>query len=155
MQVSRQSVKAHQSFSSIGSSPSTGFQVYLAKCWDPYVSPGCMIRVVFFCSFSTLFQHVDLVNTSLKAWFQVYLSQPWVLCTQTKAVSYDLMGVESDFWVLFFFLVNCLGGWNQYMWLVPAPGPKCKLNFSSFLTLPHLSDCLICTRNSLSIILLF
>ena len=154
MQASRQSVKAHQSFSSIGSSLCTGFQVYLAKCWDPYVSPGCTIQVVFFCTFSTLFQHVDLVNTFLKAWFQVYLSQPWVLCTQTKAVSYDLMGVESDFWVLFFFLVNFLGGWNQYMWLVPAPGPKCKLNFSSFLTLSHLSDCLICTRNSLSIILL-
>ena len=31
---------------------------------------------------------------------------------------------------------------------------KCKLNISSFLTLPHLSDCLICTRNSVSIILL-
>ena len=24
----------------------------------------------------------------------------------------------------------------------PAPDPKCKLNISSFLTLPHLSDCL-------------
>ena len=58
-----------------------------------------------------------------------------------------------------------MGGWNQYMWLVscrrqgmltqgPAPDPKCKLNISSFLTLPHFSDCLICTRNSVSIILL-
>ena len=36
----------------------------------------------------------------------------------------------------------------------PAPDPKCKLNISSFLTLPHLSDCLICTMNSVSIILL-
>ena len=36
----------------------------------------------------------------------------------------------------------------------PAPDPKCKLNISSFLTLPHLSDCLICTRNSMSILLL-
>ena len=32
--------------------------------------------------------------------------------------------------------------------------PKCKLNISSFLTLPHLLDCLICTRNSVSIVLL-
>ena len=31
---------------------------------------------------------------------------------------------------------------------------KCKLNISSFLTLPHSSDCLICTRNYVSIILL-
>ena len=154
MQASKRSVKAHQSFSSIGSSLSTGFQVYLSKCWDPYVSRGCMIWLVFFCSISTLFRHVNLVTTSLLAGSQVYLSQPWVLCMQSKAVRYDLMGGESHFWVLCFFLVNCLGGWNQYMWLVPEPDPKCELNFSSFLTLPHLSDCPICNRNSLSIILL-
>ena len=58
-------VKAHYNFSFIGSSLSTGFQVYLSKCLDPYVSPGCTIRFLFFCSFSALFQHVDLVTTSL------------------------------------------------------------------------------------------
>ena len=36
----------------------------------------------------------------------------------------------------------------------PAPDPKCKLNISSFLTLPHLLDCLISTRNSVSFVLL-
>ena len=36
----------------------------------------------------------------------------------------------------------------------PGPDPKCKLNISSFLKLPHLSDCLICTGNSMSILLL-
>ena len=36
----------------------------------------------------------------------------------------------------------------------PTPDTKCKLNISSFLTLPHFLDCLICTRNSVSIILL-
>ena len=36
----------------------------------------------------------------------------------------------------------------------PAPDPMCKLNISSFLMLPHLLDCLICTRNSVSIVLL-
>ena len=36
----------------------------------------------------------------------------------------------------------------------PTPDPKCKLNISPLLTLPHLSDCLICTRNSMSIVLL-
>ena len=51
------------------------------------------------------------------------------------------------------------------MWLVsccrqgmltqgPSPDPKCKVNISSFLTLPHLSDCLIYTKNSMSIVLL-
>ena len=37
----------------------------------------------------------------------------------------------------------------------PTPDLKCKLNISSFLTLPHLLDCLICTRNSVSIVLLW
>ena len=36
----------------------------------------------------------------------------------------------------------------------PVPDPKCKLNISLFLKLPHLSDCLICPRNSISIVLL-
>ena len=35
----------------------------------------------------------------------------------------------------------------------PTPDPKCKLNIS-FLTLSHLSDCLICTRDFMSIVLL-
>ena len=50
------------------------------------------------------------------------------------------------------------------MWLVscrrqgmltqgPTPDPKCKVDIS-FLTLPHLLDCLICTRNSITIVLL-
>ena len=37
-----------------------------------------------------------------------------------------------------------------------ASDPRCKLNISSLLTLPHLLDlldCLICTRNSVSIVL--
>ena len=36
----------------------------------------------------------------------------------------------------------------------PAPDPKCKLNILLLLILPHLLDCLICTRNSMSIALL-
>ena len=74
MQASRKSVRAHQSFGSIGSSLSTGFQVYLSRCWDLYASPGFMIQFVFFCNFSALFQHVDLVTTPFRAVFQVYIS---------------------------------------------------------------------------------
>ena len=36
----------------------------------------------------------------------------------------------------------------------PAADPKCRLIMSSFLTLPDLLDCLICTRNAMSIVLL-
>ena len=34
----------------------------------------------------------------------------------------------------------------------PAPDPKCKLNISSFLTLPHPSDCLICANDIMTIV---
>ena len=34
----------------------------------------------------------------------------------------------------------------------PTPDAKFKLNISSFLTFPHSSDCLICARNSVSIV---
>ena len=36
----------------------------------------------------------------------------------------------------------------------PTLDPKCKFNISSFLTLPHSSDCLTCTKNSMPIVLL-
>ena len=35
-----------------------------------------------------------------------------------------------------------------------APNPKCKLIISPFRALLHLLDCLICTRNAMSIVLL-
>ena len=35
-----------------------------------------------------------------------------------------------------------------------TPYPKCKLIISLFLTLPHLLDCLVCTRNAMSVVLL-
>ena len=74
MQGSRRSVQAHEGFRSIGSTLSTGFQVYLSKFWDSYISPGSTIWLVFFCGLSALFQRVDLVTTSLMAGLQVYLS---------------------------------------------------------------------------------
>ena len=74
MQALRQSVKIHSGFGSIGSILSTGFQVHLSKCWDQYVSPGCIMRLVFFWGLSSLFQHVNLVATSLRAGFQFYHS---------------------------------------------------------------------------------
>ena len=36
----------------------------------------------------------------------------------------------------------------------PAPDLQLKLNISSFLALPHVLECLICTSNSVSIVLL-
>ena len=99
MQALRRSVRTHQGFGSIGSSLSTGFQVYLSKCWDPYVNPGCTIRLVFFCGLSSLFQYVDLVTTSLRSGFQVYHSQPRqynTICCGLNLIS----GFFTFFWLI-------------------------------------------------------
>ena len=124
------------------------------------------LRYLFFSGvLLSLFQHVDYVTTSLRARFQVYLSQPLVLCIQAKAVQFNLLGVESHFWIFSLSLVDCLGRCNQYMWVVscrrkrmltqgPPPGPKYRLKTSSLFRFPHLSDCLVCIRNSMFIVLL-
>ena len=67
MQASRRSVKAHYSFRCIGSSLSTGFQVYLSKCWGPYVRPSYTI-----CFFLQFF---SLISAS---WSYHYLSKGYV-----------------------------------------------------------------------------
>ena len=154
MQASRLLVKAHQGPGPIGFSLSTGFQVYLSKCWDPYVSPGCTIRLVFFWvflpCFCMLIMSLLLLGLGSKSTSLSPGSWIWKL---------DLI---SEFFV--FSWLNILGGWNQQMWLVPCrrqgmptqgltPDPKCKLIISTFLKLPHLLDCLICTRNTMSIVL--
>ena len=36
----------------------------------------------------------------------------------------------------------------------PAPDPKCELNITSFLTLPHPLHCLICAKDIMVIVLL-
>ena len=57
-----------------------------------------------------------------------------------------------------FFLVDCFGGWSQWIRLVscrkqlmltegPAPDPNCQLNISSFPTLPCPLHCLINVEN--------
>ena len=126
MKASRRSVKGHQSFRSIGSSLSTGFQVCLSKCCDPYVSSGCMIRLVFFCGLFALFQYFDLVTTLLKAGFQVYLSYPW-FCVhslrQQDTICWELNLISG------FFAFVCLSvladGINKCGWCL-AGGRGCR-----------------------------
>ena len=123
-----------------------------------------MIRIVFCCVLSSWSQPVNLVTISLRARFQVYLFQTWVLCTQAKAIQYDFLGVRSFFRFFCFFLNNILGGQSQWMWLVswrrqgmltqgPAPDPRYKLNIISFLTLLHSLHCLICTKDIMNMLL--
>ena len=87
-----------------------------------------------------------------------------VFCVR-RPVQYDTVAVESHFWVVCFFSgelfgwmesINMAGVFRKQGMLTQGPGPEpeCILNISSFLTLPHLLDCLICTKNSLSIVFL-
>ena len=49
-------------------------------------------------------------------------------------------------------LVSCRS--HGLLTQVPAPNLKCQCDIWSFLMLPNLLDCLICTRSSVSIVLL-
>ena len=70
------------------------------------MTPGCRIQVTFF-GVSSLFQHVDLVTTSLRARFQVYFLRPG-LRMYFKAVQYEF---GSHFLILCF--LGLLGRWNH------------------------------------------
>ena len=111
MQASRRSVKAHYSFGSIGSSLSTVFEVYLSKCLDPYVSPGCTI--CFFLQFLSLI---------LVCWSCHYLSKRWVPSLPVLVLAsvfedqgnrIQFFGGRISFLVLRSFLLKCVGEWNQ------------------------------------------
>ena len=60
VQALRRSVKVQQGPGPFASFLTTWFQVYLSKCWDPYVSPGCMIRLAFFWVFLPCFSMLIL-----------------------------------------------------------------------------------------------
>ena len=94
-------------------------------------------------------------STSLSAGYCVYrLRQYSMICWE-----FDL------FFRIFCFLIDCLGGQNQWMWLVsfrrqgmltqvPTQDPKCNFNISLFLTLPHPLDYLICAKDNMIILFL-
>ena len=81
---------------------------------------------------------------------------------------FDLKYWEFDFFFFFkdfCFVVNRLGRWSQWIWLVscrrqgmltqgPSPDDKCKLNISSFLIRSHPLVCLIYTKDTMIIVLL-
>ena len=82
---------------------------------------------------------------------------------KARTVTHNFLEVGSHFWILCFSWL--FGEMESIMWLLSsrrqgmltqgsAPDPKCKLIISSFLTLLHLLDYLICTRNAMPIALL-
>ena len=129
------------------------------------MSPGCTIRLVFFWVFLHCFSMLILSLTYLGLGSKSTSLSPG-LCVR-RPRQYDTICCKLDLISGFFvfYWADCLGGWNQSMWLVssrrqgmltqePAPDPKCKLIISSPLTLSHLLYCFICIRNAMSILFL-
>ena len=87
---------------------------------------------------------------------------PWLCLPRPRECDMRCWKVDliSRFFTFFLLVVwvdgMWLGSWRKQGMLTqgPAPDRKCKLNISSTLTLPPLLDCLICARNSMSILLL-
>ena len=113
MSASRQSVKTHQGSGPIGSSLSSGFQVYLSKCWDPYVSPGWTIQLAFFWVFLPCFCML-IVSLSLLGLDSKSTSLSLGFCVR-RPRQYDTICWKFEL-ILGFFLCSwliVLGGWNQ------------------------------------------
>ena len=49
----------------------SGLQLYLSKCWNPYVSPMLNDMTCFLLGVSSCVQHVNLLTTSLRTGFKV------------------------------------------------------------------------------------
>ena len=126
------------------------------------MSPGRTIRLVFFWDiflcFIMLILSLPLLGLGSKS---TSLNHGFYVVFQGNTIR----SVWSRISFLDSFLADCLGGGNQQMWLVScrrqgmliqglASDLKCKLIISSFLTLLHFLNCLSCTRNPISTVLL-
>ena len=148
MQASRRSGKAHQGSDSIGSSLSTGFQVYLSKRWNLYVGPSYAIRLafcwVFLSCFCMLILSLPLFGLASNSTFLspgFFVGRPrqyYTICQRLNLIS----GFFVFSWLIF------LGIWNQQMWLV-----SCKRQgmLTDALTFPVVlsrwlkqDDCCVC-----------
>ena len=114
----------------------------------------CVIESSF-AILSSWSQPINLVITSLKVGFHIYLSQPWFLSMQPKTINTIQLVRSQMFFQDFLFLLGLLFGqmesMDEWMQLVscrrqgmlaqgPAPDPRCKLKISSFFTLSYLLD---------------
>ena len=115
MQLSRESVKPPKGSGPIGSFVRTGFQVYLSTCWDQYVSPGCTVGLAFFWVFLHCISMLILSRTLLGLGSK---STSLILrfCVHRQK-QYNLLEVESHFWILiFFWLIDLADGINKCGW---------------------------------------
>ena len=112
---------------SVGCTLSTGFQVCLSKCWDPYVSAGWKIRLAFFWvfppCFSILILSLPLLELYLKS---TCLSPGFCVCRsrQYNTICCKLH-VISRFFVFSWWIVQA--DWiNECGWCLPG-GRGCWL----------------------------
>ena len=119
------------------------------------------VQVVRYDLFSVVFFLLDFILLILSLPLLGLSSKPTSLspgfCV-LRSRQYDLICWEFDLFSRFLFLLGWLFGRMESMDVAgvlqeardadwrDATDPKCKLNISSFLTLPHSSDCLICSK---------
>ena len=89
MQALRRSVKTHWGLSSIGSSLSAGFQVYFSKFWDPYVSPGSMIQLVFLWGLSCFSMLILSIPFLVLGFKSTSLSPEFCVCMPRSTIRFD------------------------------------------------------------------
>ena len=132
------------------------------RLWVQVVRYDSFSVVFFLFGFSLLILSLSLLGLGTKS-----TSISPGLCVR-RPRQYKTICLE--FGIFFFrifclFLVDCWGGWSQWMWLVscrrpgmliqrPTRDPKCKLNISSFLALLHPLDYFICAKEITIIVLL-
>ena len=122
--------------------------------WVPAVRYDLFSSAVFLPYFSMLILSLPLLglgskSTSLSPGFCVRRPRPYdTICWELNLIS----GFFAFFRLIVRWLVSCRR--QGMLPQGPVPDPKCKLNISLFLTLLHLLDYLICTRNSVFIVLL-
>ena len=127
--------------------------LYISRCWNLYVSPGCNITLAFFWMFLPYFSMLILSVHHLGVGSKTISLSPEFCLHRTR------QALISEFFVFSWFIVWENGinkcGWCRRQGMLtqePTPDPKCKI-ISLIHTLPHLVDCLICVRNAMFIVL--
>ena len=126
------------------------------------MSSGCTIQLDFFSvflpCFCILILPLPLLGLGSKS---TSLSTGFCVCRPRQ---YDKICWKLDLifgFFVFYWLIVWVGRINRCGWclaggrenLESRAHSKCKLIISSFLTLPHLLDCFIFTKNAMSIIM--
>ena len=148
----------------IGSSLSTGFQVLLSNYCDPYMSLACTIGLAFFWVFLPCFCMLILSLHVIELGSKSAFLNPG-FCVHRLSSTIRFVGSLISFlgflflpaWLFWASGINkcgwCFargrGCWLKGLHQIPSVSWLLRHSYTS-----HLLDCLICTRNAMSIVLL-